>query len=164
MKPKRILNIIIGLCGAMIVLAIFVFFIRDRLPQYMTGEDPESVVSNYLTAILREEYDRAYGYLAEWEEKPSFPAFKEKVQGLNGFQFCVTLAKYYNENQNEARIYIDTYNCEDTAWQINMAQPRAYPDKREVIPNEAQLVRQQGVWKIQQMPLPWWDQGWITEE
>jgi hypothetical protein len=57
---------LIGIVTGVILLVVFSFVISLRQPQpdYQPEETPEGVVQNYLLALKRADYERAYGYLS----------------------------------------------------------------------------------------------------
>jgi hypothetical protein len=71
MKTDRFLTgILIGI-GVLIVLALALFFLRREAVDYRVEDSPDSIVHNYILAIERQDYERAYRYLAETDVKPS---------------------------------------------------------------------------------------------
>jgi hypothetical protein len=61
-KSDRVLiGILVGI--ALIVLAGFVIALRWTEPDYRTGPAPEDIAYNYMLAIQKEDYAKAYSYL-----------------------------------------------------------------------------------------------------
>lgn len=58
---KLLFGIVIGIV-ALVIAAFAVLLLRPRL-EYVADDTPEHIVHNYLLALQREDYDRAYGYL-----------------------------------------------------------------------------------------------------
>lgn len=166
MQPKKFLSIITGFILVSSLVAILLFVVRDRLPQYQEANTPAAVVSNYLTAILREEYDTAYGYLGEWPEKPDYEVFLNRVNGLTGYQFCVEIPDFpelkdqEGEKKQPTSVYVESYSC-DQKWQVDWETYDKLKLDPYFGPNDARLNRVDGSWKIEQMPLPWWDETWL---
>lgn len=73
-SPPRdwfLISIVVGIVA--IVIAGLVLALSGSEPRdYVSDEDPQGVAFNYLLAIQKKDYDRAYGYLAA--ELPSRPA------------------------------------------------------------------------------------------
>ncbi len=149
-RDRFLLAILIGI-GLLVILALVLFFIRRQSTLVYGPEDtPEGVVRNYLIAILRQDYDRAYGYLADRPAKPSYAQFQQTfLQGLLtpsnlgvdigpteivGAQAYVKLYTQYNPTN----LFISGYRSED----------------------RAVLVRQGNQWKIEQMPIYVWHWEW----
>ena len=77
MKQDRFLiGILVGI-GVLVVLALGLFFTRQDTQEYQTDDTPEGVVHNYVLALYRGDHEKAYGYLAEGENKPSYNEFRE---------------------------------------------------------------------------------------
>jgi hypothetical protein len=116
------------------------------------------VVHNYVLAIQMGNYDKAYSYLAEWEGKPNKLAFKtwfspsyrgdsdpgvqiigyEAVEMEDGWEGAVVDLVLVQSNRG---LFGELYDYEDIAV----------------------LVKQDGTWKIVQMPYQFWDWGWYKE-
>ncbi|NTW11971.1 MAG: hypothetical protein HGA30_01525, partial [Anaerolineales bacterium] len=83
MKQDRFLTgILIGI-GVLVVVALAVFFTRQDTQTYMAEDTPEGVVHNYVLAVLDKDYEKAYGYLADLEYKPTYEEFRRPF--LNGY-------------------------------------------------------------------------------
>ncbi|PKO12597.1 MAG: hypothetical protein CVU39_23215 [Chloroflexi bacterium HGW-Chloroflexi-10] len=162
MQSKKFLNVIIGVILVTLVTSVALFTARDKLPRYMGETTPYAVVNNFLIAILYEDYPKAYSYLAEWEQKPDFAEFENRVNGLEGYQYCLDISDYPATYPDRTVIQIYSYNCQDEKWQIDWETFKENTNP-EFTPNDAHLVRQDNQWKIRRMPLPWWDQNWIPE-
>ena len=159
----KFLNVIMAAAGSLVLLAVIVFGLRDNLPAYTNENTPFGVVNDFLTAILREDYPKAYTFLAEWPEKPAFTQFEQRVHGLNGYQYCIEISDYPAPYPGYTVIQIYTYNCQGERWQINWdtIKPEVNPN---TTPNDAELVQVNGEWKIRRMPLPWWQENWFSQQ
>ena len=71
---KVLIGIVIGIV-LLIVVALIVTLAQPE-PAYQTEDTPEGVTYNYLLALQREEYERAYGYLSPTIK--GYPASAEK--------------------------------------------------------------------------------------
>jgi Tfp pilus assembly protein PilW len=72
MKQDRfLLGILIGI-ALLVVAALVVFFTRQQDVAYRTGQAPEDVVHNYALALMNKDFEQAYGYLADLQDKPTF--------------------------------------------------------------------------------------------
>lgn len=73
---KVLIGILIGI--GLIVLAGFMIAVQWQEPQYRPGESAEDVVYNYLLAVQKEDYQRAYGYLDPYaKDFPSRISFEQ---------------------------------------------------------------------------------------
>lgn len=154
MKQDRFLTgILIGI-GVLILAALVVFFIRKDSQTYVQDDVPEGVVHNYVVAILNKDYEKAYGYLADLENKPTFDEFQNSFltgilnpgnsavdvgdSQVNGGNATVEVAMIYNPSDPFSTGYRDVQN--------------------------AILVRQGGQWKLSSMPTYYlWDYGWYQD-
>jgi len=76
-QDKFLIGILIGI-GALILLALALFFLRkDGRMDYVADDNPEGVVNNYVLAVLNKDYQKAYGYLADLENKPTYEQFRQ---------------------------------------------------------------------------------------
>lgn len=155
MKQDRFLmGILIGI-GVLIIAALAVFFIRKDGQSYVSDDTPEGVVHNYVLAVMNKDYEKAYGYLADLENKPTYDEFRNSfVTGIlspgnsaidvgksdiTGDDAYVEVAMIYNPSDPFSTGYRDVQN--------------------------AILVRQGGAWKLSSMPTYYlWDYSWYQEQ
>jgi hypothetical protein len=152
-KDKFLTGILIGI-GALILLALALFFLRrDGQAEYVTDSTPEGVAHNYVLAVLNKDYPKAYGYLADLEHKPTYEEFRQSffngmvnptdagvevgTAEINGDEAIVTLSVYYSVNDP----FSSRYASEDRAL----------------------LVKQNGAWKLSSMPNNFWDYNWYQK-
>ena len=55
-----------------ILVALTVFFTNRTKPVYGSEDTPEGVVHNYVLAVINQDYQKAYGYLADLKNKPGY--------------------------------------------------------------------------------------------
>ena len=151
MKQDRFLTgILIGI-GVLIVIALGLFFTRQDKRDYKADETPEAVTYNYVLAIVKEDYQKAYGYLADLDNKPTYEQFRQSFfngavnpgttgvdvgsADINGNEAVVELTLVYSPNDPFSSGYQNT--------------------------DRALLVRQSGKWKLSAMPTySLWDYNW----
>src|SRR5512146_670980 len=75
-QDRFLMGILIGI-GVLIVAALVVFFTRQNQASYVAENTPDGVVHNYVLAILNKDYQKAYGYLADLDHKPTFAEFRQ---------------------------------------------------------------------------------------
>ena len=95
MKQDRFLiGILIGI-GLLVVVALAVFFTRSDQASYFSEGTPDGVVHNYVLALLNKDYQKAYGYLADLDHKPTFSEFRQSfaIGRLNPDQPATQLAR-----------------------------------------------------------------------
>lgn len=154
MKQDRFLTgILIGI-GVLVVIALVVFFMRNDAQTYVSDDTPEGVVHNYVVAVLNRDYEKAYGYLADLEHKPTYEAFRRSF--LNGEVNPSSSAV----DIGESVIVGDTATVE-IALIFNPSDPFS-TGWRNV--QTADLVRRNGAWKLTLMPqYNFWGYNWYVE-
>ena len=155
MKQDRFLTgILIGI-AVLVVMALAVFFIRKDSQSYVSEGTPEGVVHNYVLAVLNGDYQKAYNYLADLEDKPTYEEFRDAfIKGMvNPNNSAVDIG--------EAEVNNDTASVE-VAMIYNPSDPfsTGYRDTQRAI-----LVKQDGEWKLSSMPgYYFWEYSWYQEK
>jgi hypothetical protein len=155
MKQDRFLvGILIGI-GLLVVAALAVFFTRNDTQTYVSEDTPEGVTHNYVVAILNKDYEKAYTYLAELDNKPTYEQFRDAfIKGMvNPDNAAVDIGG--------SEITEDTASVE-VAIVYNPTDPfsTGYRDVQRAV-----LVMQGGNWKLSSMPTYYfWDYSWYTEQ
>jgi hypothetical protein len=155
MKQDRFLTgILIGI-AVLVVVALVVFFLRQGSQSYVLEGAPEGVVHNYVLAVLNDNYEKAYGYLAELDNKPTYEQFRDAF--LTGVI-----------NPNNSAVDIGNSEISDDMASVEVALIYNPSDPfstgyRDV--QRALLVRQGGAWKLSSMPgYYFWDYSWYQEQ
>ncbi len=154
MKQDRFLTgILVGIV-ALVIVALVVFFIRKDSQSYIAEATPAGVVHNYVLAVLNGDYKKAYGYLADLENKPTYEQFRDSfLKGtVNPNNSAVDVGK--------SEINNDTASVE-VAMIYNPSDPfsTGYRDVQRAL-----LVRQGGAWKLSSMPgYYFWDYSWYQK-
>ncbi len=154
MKQDRFLmGILIGI-GVLVVLALALFFTRHDNREYVAEDVPEGVVRNYVLAVLNKDYEKAYGYLADQQYKPTYEEFRQAffdgtvnpndagvevgTSEINGNEAIVHLTMYYSNNDP----FSSRYSNED----------------------KVLLVKQGGAWKLSSMQYSnFWGYNWYQK-
>jgi hypothetical protein len=149
MKQDRFLISILTGMLILVVLALALFFIRKSTQRYVSEDTPAGVVHNYILAIEKEDYERAYRYLADLPHKPSYEMF------LN---LAYTSWADMNDGQG-VEIGKTVLTCEQAIVELNIVydsgDPFYYPNNRR-----ASLIQQNGTWKIKNMDWGGWRWDW----
>ncbi|PWH18418.1 MAG: hypothetical protein DDG60_00565 [Anaerolineae bacterium] len=150
MKQDRFLT---GILLGIIVLVLFslaVFFLRRNQQNYVDDSTPQGVVQNYIIALQKRDYEKAYTYLADLENKPTFEQFRQAFfsGGISPSNVGVEILRTETD-QDLARVELN----------IIFSSGVPFESGGRYIEN-AQLIRQSGVWKIKQMPYQFWYYGW----
>lgn len=154
MKQDRFLTgILIGI-AVLVVVALAVFFIRRDTQTYVSEDVPEGVVHNYVLSVLNGDYQKAYEYLADLENKPTYEQFREAfITGVvNPNNSAVDIG--------ESEVNNDTASVE-VALIYNPSDPfsTGYRDVQRAL-----LVKEGEAWKISSMPTYYyWDYSWYQE-
>lgn len=155
MKQDRFLTgILIGI-AALVVIALVVFFVRQRSQSYIGEDVPEGVVHNYLLATLNGEYEKAYGYLADLDNKPTYDQFRDAF-----------ITGAVNPNNSAADLGASEVSGDTASVEVALIYNPTDPFStgyRDV--QRAVLVRQNGAWKLSSMPCYYfWDCSWYPQE
>jgi len=151
-QDKFLTGILIGI-GALILLALGLFFLRQDKRDYVAETSPDGVVHNYVLAVLNKDYQKAYGYLADLKNKPTYEEFRQSFFNgvvnpgdvgvevgsveINGAEAIVSLSVYYSNSDPFSSRYA--------------SQDRAL------------LVKQNGEWKLNSMQYNFWSYNWYQE-
>ena len=151
MRQDRFLTGILVGIGLLIAAALAVFFTRQNQGSYVPETTPDGVVHNYVLAVLGKDYQKAYSYLADLNNKPSFPEFRQA--------FAVGRL---NPAENGIKIGAASVMGDDASVEVSMVYSPSDPfSSGSSNVGAAQLVRQGGVWKISSMPTyNLWDYSW----
>ncbi len=153
MKQDRFLLAIVVVIGVLIVLALGLFFFRRGSQDYLSENSPQAVVHNYVLALQKGDFERAYGYLYENTGKPSFTQFHQAF--INN-----------QLNTSMAAIQIDdsTITGDEATIDLTLLQSGGgvFADTFRQV-QAATAARQKSVWKIEQMPFPYWSYDWYNQ-
>jgi hypothetical protein len=84
MRNDRVLfGILIGI-GVLVMVALVLFFIRQGQITYGDDSTPAGALQNYLLAIQKRDYERAYSYMADQPGKPSLEPFRQAFLTYQG--------------------------------------------------------------------------------
>jgi hypothetical protein len=153
MKQDRFLTgILIGI-AVLVVVALVVFFTRKDTLVYGPDDNPAGVVQNYAVALYKHDYEKAYGYLADLQNKPTLQQFKQAFfdHNVDPANTAVDLGKVeINGNSATVALSINTRPTGPFSSEFRNAE-------------YAQLVNQNGAWKLKQMPqYNFWAYDWYT--
>ncbi len=153
MKQDKFLSgILIGI-AALVLLALIVFFLRRDGPQYGAEDTPEGVVRNYIVAVRKEEYERAYSYLADLPNKPSLAEFRQEFKNGNLYP------------QSSGVDVLSASISGDSAYvELSIAYSSSDPfSSGGRGQDNAELLLQNGQWKLSRMANPFWFYSWYQK-
>jgi hypothetical protein len=153
MKPDRFLTSILAGIGVLVVVALAFFFLRQGGQAYTNDDSPTGVIHNYMLALSRNDFERAYPYLVQRDPMPTLDQFRQS---------------YLNTKQNIADVSVqvgESVITRDTATVMlsliySSGNPFNSSNRQE---QNATLIRQGGAWKISEMPYPFWDYNWYQQ-
>jgi len=153
-RDRYLIGIVVGI-GALIVVAVGMFILRRDAQEYLSEETPDGVVHNYILALHHEDYKKAYGYLADEEDKPSMAEFITIVS--NGYSNISDVSMQIigfdliqNEDGSQGAV-IDLVTATTSMGPFDIGY-RSY--------DTALLVMQDNEWKIISMPYRYWGWDW----
>lgn len=151
MKQDRfLLGILIGI-GVLILAALIVFFSRQNQQTYNPEGTPDGAVHNYILAVLNGNYQKAYGYLADLDNKPSYDTFRRSFAtgSVNPSDTGVTIGKT-DVTGDDATVEVNTVNAQGDPFSSEFNNT-----------GSAHLVKQNGGWNILSMTAyNLWDYNW----
>jgi len=151
MKQDRFLTGILVGIGLLIVAALVIFFTRQDKQVYVSDDTPDGAVHNYVLAVINKDYQKAYGYLADLDNKPTYEQFRRSFAtgGLNPSSAGIKIGKTDITDEDASVEISMIYNSGDL-----------FSSGSNYV-GSAQLVRQNGAWKISSMPAyTVWDYNW----
>ena len=155
MKQDRFLTgILIGI-AVLVIAALAVFFIRKDNLTYVNDSTPEGVVQNYVVALHKHDFEKAYGYLANLPNKPTADGFHQA---------------FLNHEVDPANVGLELDKTEISADSATVTVGIMYNPNdpfsngyRNV--DYAQLARQNGAWKLKQLPAnSFWSYNWYQNQ
>jgi hypothetical protein len=153
MKDDRFLTgILIGI-AVLVVAAVGLFFLRREAQTYGSESDPAGVARNFVLALQKQDYEKAYVYLAGFEGKPSLAQFRRPFVDYQGQEVAGTvleLAEVDSQGQ-EATVSLTLIR--------GASGPFNSPNREVAL---ARLKQEDGAWKIVEMPYPFWSYEWAV--
>lgn len=162
-QDRFLLGILVGI-GLLVILAVGLSFSRQGAVSYGPEDTPEGVFQNYIIAIGKGDYERAFGYVAPPNalpgttppvNPPDFNRFQQYFLGEIHAQLANTGAQI-----SGSRIVGSTAFLNITLIQTSGDPFRAV--NRQYL--QAQLVFYKNAWKITQAPYPYWSYDWSAPQ
>ena len=150
-NDKFLLGILIFI-GLLVVTSLVLFATGNSTQDYLPDGSPEAAVHNYALALTRMDYDRAYSYLSDQDGKPTQVDFRTFFSSV--------------EPPGNVGLRVDEGDIigEEAVVDIMLVYPASGPfDTGYDRPDTAQLVLENGQWKLVYMPYPYWEFGWYGE-
>ena len=150
MHHDRFLQGILIFILILVVAALGSYFLTQQGQTYLPETSPENVAHNYVLALQQKEFRKAYSYLQERDDTPSFSTFQ------NSF-----IRQRPSLSDTGVQI-MDTSLQEDQAI-IDMVIIHGGGDPFGNIWREeatALLIKEEQSWKISRFPPPYWGWDW----
>jgi hypothetical protein len=151
MRQDRFLIAILAGIGVLVVLSVALFIARRGTLAYGPEDTPEGVTRNFIVAVKKGDYDRAYAYLGEIENKPDSFAFRQTYQQFQASEVASTGVEVGQTNMEGEKAYVQMSMLRGGGGLFN----EVYRDQQS-----AELVLESGAWKIKAMPYPFWNYSW----
>ncbi|MEJ5203331.1 MAG: hypothetical protein WHV66_13980 [Anaerolineales bacterium] len=148
MKNDRWLLVIMAGVLLLSALAVGLFLARRAALDYQPENSPANILYNYVLAIDRKDFDRAYGYLANQPNKPSPGDFRSHVLSVTDWAALETMEVILEDDQAFVTLSVHHYS-------------RAVLGEGWTEKATAKLVKQDGEWKILNMPYPFFNYLWV---
>lgn len=150
MKNDRfLLAILIGI-GLLVALALGLFFLRQEQATYLPDDSPKNVVHNYVTAIQLGDYEQAYTYLADKDNKPTFVVFRQAfLTMLDPQNTSLQVGETFDLTVGEASVGVSILRSNNGLFSST------YREQQNVL-----LTLQDSGWKITSGPYPYWNWDW----
>ncbi len=153
MKQDRFLIGILIFIFLLVAVALGIFYTRQDTQIYGPEDSATGVVRNYAIAVQNMDFERAYTYLAERDDKPSYDNFRKAFlnRELDTSNAAVQIGSTRNISESEAVVDVTlVYSSSDPF-------SRSWSDIQN-----ASLIKQEGLWKLISMPYPYWGWDWYT--
>jgi hypothetical protein len=151
MKQDRFLLGILIFIGLLVIAALALFFIRQDTQVYIADGTPEGVIRNYALALQKQDFQRAYDYLADKDNKPTYDAFRRAF-----------LTNQLDVSSNALQVGSVQYmNSDEATVSVTVLYAGGGPFTQSSSSTDtASLVQQGGSWKLSYMPYPFWAYDW----
>lgn len=154
MRQDRFLMGILGIIAVLVVVAVILFFVRGGEQGYKPDDTPAGVLYNYVVALQQGDYNRAYGYLQEAEQKPDLAAFRQAFLSnqLDISQVSVRIGEVEQKGEEATIAMVLSHNSGEPfggGWSETAS---------------ALLISEAGEWKLAYLPYPYWGWDWYSEK
>lgn len=154
LKQDRFLLAILGAIGLLIVVAVGLFFTRQAPQEYAPDDTPQGVVHNYALALEQGDYQRAYGYLQDSDNKPDFERFRTDF-----------LTRQLDPKNTALQIGESQQTGEVAVVELVVIRGGRGPfgDVYRESTNALLVLDTAGGWVITSLPYPYWGWDWYSQ-
>jgi hypothetical protein len=147
-QDRFLLAILIGI-AVIALAAVALFFGRRAGLAYGEEVTPAGVINNYALALYQGDFERAYGYLADTPEKPSFENFQQSITIQKQELSIVSLSiERVDLNGSQAIASLNLVRTGRLFTSLSREQ------------QSGNLVLQPDGWKIISLPYPYFSWDW----
>jgi hypothetical protein len=152
-RGDRFLLAILIAIGVLVVVAIGLFYTRGGIDDYGSEDSPEGVLYNYVLALEKGDYQRAYSYLHDAPGKPEFNQFRRAF--LNGDLDTSLAAVQIGQTRKSGDDII-------LALVIIHGSSGPFGESHREMTNALLVHGEAGEWKIANLSYPYWGWDWYT--
>jgi hypothetical protein len=164
-QDRFLLYILIGI-AALMALAVGLLATRQAVPAYGPEDTPVGVAQNYATALILNDFDRAFRYVAgppgvQVEDAANVPAGLPDQAHFRLFFMTEARGQFANTGLQVGDVL---YQTADTAV-VNVTMVRTSESLFRSASRDAQQMQlqlQNGSWKITLAPYPFWNYAWAS--
>jgi hypothetical protein len=151
MKQDRFLMVILGVIGVLVVIALVLFFARQGSQAYGPEDVPEGVIRNFVIALQKGDLQKAYAYLAEGENKPTYLRFQQSLttRQVDPASASMRIGKTDILADGSASVALTLLHNSNDPFGSTFTDQQT-----------ATVVKQNGNWKLSYMPYPFWAYDW----
>ena len=151
MKQDRFLMGILIFIGLLVVTALVLFLVHNQPPAYGPEDTPKGVLYNYAVALQLHDYQRAFSYLAEKDNKPTYDTFHQAFMSkqLDTSNTALQIGDVQTLQNGEAWVNVSVEYAGSGVFNNSWASA-----------GQAVLEPQNGTWKITALPNPYWGWDW----
>ena len=155
MAKDRFLLIILLTIVALAGLAVALFFVRQGSQDYASDDTPQNVVRNYVLALEKKDFARAYAYLRQGAGKPDFERFRQDFIG-RGLDIS-NVAVQIGETQPSGKDVI-------VSVVVIRSGGGPFGDVYRESNSALLVLDESGAWLIASMPYPYWGWDWYNPQ
>jgi hypothetical protein len=151
MKHDRFLLGILVFIGLLVVVSLGLFFGHHETQNYGAENTPEGVMRNYVLALQNHDFERAYGYLVDKDNKPTLDNFQQAFlnRQLDISNTAIQIGKVEMITSKQALVEVTLVYAA-----VDPFSPGSSSNMT------ASLVEQNGAWRISNLPYPYWGWDW----
>ncbi len=154
MQRDRFFIAILAGIGVLVAAALVLFFVRQGQQVYGDETEPAGLLRNYILALQRGEYERAYAYVYDSPDRPDFLDFQRTFLAFQGETAASTAVEI-----NDVRFDSDQQTVTIQVTLLRGSSDIFGSTYRDV--QTASLIQTGDGWKVYAAPYPFWGGGWI---